>query len=594
MPSRLLLVAALSLAPLVSVFADPNEQVTAWNDAPVGFQWDQLGPRNTAVDPAAYAEIRYVSVTTGSDETGDGSKARPWRSLRRALGAAVGEGRAAVFVAAGLYQEGTLALRPRVDLFGGFAPGTWARDIFRTPTVLSGGGKNRVLTGAGDCRLDGFVVEDGLARACGGALYCHDCSPAITNNVFRRNRVLEPEGYTHDTRRRRQRGIDGGAIGLDTNANADIRHNLFHDNETGVGDGGAIGAREDCIPIIAHNVFWGNRAGVTDKPATLSSNGGAVSLLFSSRAAVFHNLFVANEALGESDGGALFCEYFSWPEVRYNAFLNNHAEDDGAGLDNQKFSYPKVKANLFYGNRADGSGGGMHLDDSLVDVENNVFAYNHASKEGGGFGGTHGWYHAINNTVVYNEAGQDGGGLHIVNVKNTFLRPPTFHNNLFAFNKPEQVLIQCEVDASYNLVHPGGFSGGYYNFTEAPAFRDDARSLAVGAPRQDPATFTTELPVRESLAPGSLAGRIVRLGGFWSLVRDNTADAIRVWGLVPEAAGGRLEVVATFHLTPNSRAVDGGVYPDFAPFDIDGEPRYTPNVDIGADEYHATPIGHSR
>ena len=133
-----------------------------------------------------------------------------------------------------------------------------------------------------------------IGRDHGAGLYCYETSPVVTNNVFRRNRVLEPASYNHNPSQRRQRGIDGGAIGLVNAANADIRHNLFYENETGVGYGGAIAARDDCIPVIAHNVFWGNRAGVTDKPGSASGNGGAVGLLFSSRAAVFHNLFVAN------------------------------------------------------------------------------------------------------------------------------------------------------------------------------------------------------------------------------------------------------------------------------------------------------------
>ncbi|MBL9216270.1 MAG: hypothetical protein JNG83_12405, partial [Opitutaceae bacterium] len=77
---------------------------------------------------------------------------------------------------------------------------------------------------------------------------------------------------------------------------------------------------------------------------------------------------------------------------------------------------------------------------------------------------------------------------------------------------------------------------------------------------------------------------------FWTMVKANGAGTVRVWGLAPEAAAAPLELVQTFHLSPESRAVNNGVYPDFAPDDIDGEPRYTPNVDIGADEYHARPV----
>lgn len=586
-------VICLFLATAARLGADPDEKVTAWNDLPVGFHWELLGPRTVAVDPAGYSQTRYVS-SGGSDESGDGSRSKPWRSLGKALAAAPAKGRAAVFVASGTYKEGTLTMQQRVDLYGGFDGRDWKRDIFRNPTILSGGGVNRVLVGANDCRLDGFIIEDGMIRDHGAGLFCHEASPVVTNNVFRRNRTLEPEGFSHDPRRRRQRGIDGGAVGLESGSNPDIRNNIFHDNETGVGYGGAIGAIDDCMPIIGHNVFWHNRAGTTDSPDTCSGNGGAVSLLFSSRAAVAHNLFVENEALSGSDGGAFFCEYFSWPEVRYNAFVNNHAEDDGGAFDNQKFSYPKVRTNLFIANRADGSGGAMHLDDSLVELENNVFAYNHAGKEAGGFGGTHGWFHARNNTVVYNEAGQDGGGIHIVNVKNPFLRPSILHNNIIALNKPEQILVQAEVDAAYNAVHPGGFKGGYYNFDYELRLRDDSRRLDVSSAASDPQTFTTELRVAGRLKPAELAGRIVRLGKFWSMVKTNTDDTVTLWGLVPAGTDGPLEIQQTYHLAPDSKAVNNGVYPDYSPVDFDNEPRYPPNVDIGADEYHAPAASEGR
>ena len=581
---------ALALLTTLSLSADPSEKRVAWPDAPPGFHWDKLGPRTEAVDQSGYARSLHVSPA-GSDERGDGSHARPFRTVRKAIGSVSGDGRTAILVAAGTYMEGTLTMRSKVDLLGGFEPAGWTRDIFKNPTILSGGGTGRVLIGADDTKLDGFIVEGGVFRGHGGAIYCESTSPTITNNVFRLNRTLEPEGFTHDETRRRMRGLDGGAIGLVNYANADIRNNLFHANETEIGYGGAIGASHDCIPVVAHNVFWGNKAGVADRNETLSGNGGAVSLLFSSRAAIFHNLFVENDALGGSDGGALFMEYFCWPEIRNNAFLNNHAGDDGGGLDNQKFSWPKLKANLFYGNRADGSGGGFHLDDAVIEMENNIFAYNKANKQAGGFGGTHGWYRALNNTVAFNEAGQDGGGIHTVNVKNQFLRPPVFRNNLIVFNKPEQALFEGDVDVTYNIMHPGGSKAGYYNFNDEPGFLDDSIHLESAAARQDRSTFTTTLTVGGSLKAGALVGRIVRIGEWWSMVRSNTNDAITLWGLMPEEAGTKVEVVQTFHLAPDSGALSRGVYPDFAQEDIDGEPRYTFDVDIGADEYHATPIG---
>ena len=583
------LAGALLLLFPVLLFADPPDRLTAWSDAPVGFQWDKLGPRNTAVDLSAYGFVRHVSPS-GSDETGDGSRARPWRSVGKALAGSGAGGRTAVLVAEGNYHEGTLTMRPKIDLYGGFEPGGWTRDIFRHQTVLSGGGRGRVLLGADDSRLDGFIVEEGVVGGHGGALFCESVSPIIANNVFRRNRALAPEGFPRHTERRRVRGHDGGAIGLVNGANADIRNNLFTDNETGIGYGGAIGASHDCLPIIAHNVFWGNRAGVDDREDTRSGNGGAIGLLFSSRPAIMHNLFVANESRGLSDGGAVFMEYFCWPEVHYNAFVHNSAADDGGGLDHQKLSYPKLRANLFYGNRARKSGGGAHMDDSAVELENNIFAYNHADREGGGIGGTHGWMHTVNNTVVSNTAGRDGGGIQLVNVKNPFLRPSIFRNNLIALNQPEQVQLPNDADTAYNIIHPGGYVPGYYNNENAPGFRDDGLRLTVRSARPEPAGFVTTLSVAEPLAAGTLTGRIARLGEFWSMVRANTAGDITLWGPSPPPDATTLEILPTFHLAADSPAIDAGTYPDFPPLDIDCERRVLPNIDIGADEYHVPPV----
>jgi hypothetical protein len=44
-------------------------------------------------------------------------------------------------------------------------------------------------------------------------------------------------------------------------------------------------------------------------------------------------------------------------------------------------------------------------------------------------------------------------------------------------------------------------------------------------------------------------------------------------------------VIKTFHLSPGSPAINNGLYQDYAADDFDGQPRYTPTIDFGADEY---------
>src|SRR5687767_2105792 len=65
-----------------------------------------VGPQNEQVDARKYKQVFHVS-TNGSDENGDGSKERPWKSPVKALAAiadATAENTCAVLVAAGSYD----------------------------------------------------------------------------------------------------------------------------------------------------------------------------------------------------------------------------------------------------------------------------------------------------------------------------------------------------------------------------------------------------------------------------------------------------------------------------------------------------------
>ncbi|MEI7567228.1 MAG: hypothetical protein WCJ10_05280, partial [Opitutaceae bacterium] len=86
------------------------------------------GPQNDIVDLGGYATQVYVDPQRGNDITGDGSKAHPVASLTRALEQSPGAGkRMAVLLSQGRYREPTFALKPDVDLFGGFAEPGGAR-----------------------------------------------------------------------------------------------------------------------------------------------------------------------------------------------------------------------------------------------------------------------------------------------------------------------------------------------------------------------------------------------------------------------------------------------------------------------------------
>src|SRR5688572_3795920 len=122
---------------------------------PPGADVGQVGPRTEPVDLTRYAQVRYVSAS-GSDSRGDGSRGKPWASPAQALEKISGAGsqqRAAVCIGEGTYTAASLRLKPHVDLFGGFSAG-WERDVARYPTILDAKGKDRVLIGANDARVD--------------------------------------------------------------------------------------------------------------------------------------------------------------------------------------------------------------------------------------------------------------------------------------------------------------------------------------------------------------------------------------------------------------------------------------------------------
>ena len=56
-------------------------------------------------------------------------------------------------------------MKQYVDLYGGFNNKTWERDIYKYSTILDGRQARRVVIGADDSRIDGFTVENVVAKA---------------------------------------------------------------------------------------------------------------------------------------------------------------------------------------------------------------------------------------------------------------------------------------------------------------------------------------------------------------------------------------------------------------------------------------------
>ena len=275
-----------------------KEDPATVKDAKPGFGWE-----TESIDLDKYKRIYYVS-NSGSDENGVGTQKSPFASLQRAIdvNSDISEANpAAIFVAAGAYVEGPIQMRPYIDLYGGFDPGSWEHDIEKNKTVLSGGDRDRVLIAVDQIRLDGFYIMNGRFRSNGGAIYCNGTSPEISNNYFFRNMSLGPIPW--NPANIHEKAHDGGVLYAENGASPIIRNNIFIGNETENGRGAAIAFHDRCGGIIRNNVFLRNNAGLSDPQR--SSDGGAVSVFDWCDTEVRDNLFIGNRALAKNDGGGL-------------------------------------------------------------------------------------------------------------------------------------------------------------------------------------------------------------------------------------------------------------------------------------------------
>lgn len=163
------LVAVCVCLPARVIRADaPEEKV--WSDAPQKSEPSKIGRQNRGVELSRYQQIRYVSHQTGIDRAGDGSVDKRWASINHAIGQITDAGpanRYAILVSRGSYGGQTIQMREHIDLYGGFEPAYWRRDIFAYRTILDGQHTRRVVEATDNSRLDylGRPIVEGYVYA---------------------------------------------------------------------------------------------------------------------------------------------------------------------------------------------------------------------------------------------------------------------------------------------------------------------------------------------------------------------------------------------------------------------------------------------
>jgi parallel beta-helix repeat protein len=527
---------------------------------------DIVGPQTKNLDPDMYQHIRYVSYSTGSDETGDGSEESPWKSIISALLNISSESetnRYAILVASGTYDQGTIYMQEWIDLYGGFDPKSWDRDIVVNRSVLDGGGLRRVVIGQNNSRIDGFYITNGLSRSHGAGILCEDTSPVITNNTISNNVVLEPVNFKRN--RIHQEGNHGGGIACLFNAVPIIKNNLITDNRTSVGTGAGIAfygwLRLDGVPetrmednfmvdglqpLVKNNVLLNNISGVNDYSRTRSSSGGAISCAHEARPVIQNNVIIGNEARGRSDAGGIYSEYYSYPHIEGNWILGNICDDDGGGFYTMKTGNPVLKNNIIAGNWTHGGGvGGIRISkEGRATIINNLIIYN----PGGGVRSVDSFVKLVGNVILYN-SGSEGVGY---SNKFSYMNSSIIQDNIIRDNEKGAIGISAgegpEPLISNNNVDDDWESKGENNYNRIPLFRE--RSI-IGEAREiiyNQDTFITLVTLNDTAKTiKNINGKVIRVGNDWGVIKGYQNNIIHVWGLLKTS----VRTSTGFEILPN-------------------------------------------
>jgi len=532
----------------------------ALTDTATGSVAPAPGPEAAAkVELSRYRHVLHVDRSIGDDIKGDGSVSRPLATLAQALetagGRPVGGARTAILVSRGHYREPTFALKPGVDLYGGFAGPGGDRDVYRFASILDGGESQRIAIGADDARIDGFWLTKGRVRGKGAALLCDGTSPTVVNCVFTLNRTLVPIPWNppllHET------AHDGGAIMCLNGAAPRIEHNFFYANSTECGRGAALASDRGAAPLVRFNVFANNRAGLEDPMR--SSDGGGVSFFDRSEGVFEDNIVVANEALTRNDAGGLFVALWSTPRISRNVFVSNEAGDDAGGLflggqehryDGPLDEYPPAEAftivverNVFVGNSNSARNSGA----MRVTMETRArFSHNLITENAGGF--------YLQRSEVYAERNTVWQEWQFVEDKPS-LGPSQMIGNIL---KGPAGPIEARVTFTGNMTEtsvPGG-----PHLAVVDSFLDDAVAGELTSLRFDPMTLTTTVTTMAALPSGAnLVGRPIRMrdgerGGQWRVIARANGREIVLWGRLDAVtkAPKKFEILRTFTPKPDA------------------------------------------
>lgn len=479
-------------------------------------------PVTENVDLKNYSKVIYISII--ADENGNGTKDSPYNSIKEGLKKIGDNGKTALLVAVGIYEENNLEIKSGTELFGGYCSKFKERNVEKNITIISGSKKDRIMRLSNNTRIDGFTLMKGQIRDKGAAIFTTAKNVTISNNVFANNKTLKPKPWNpkfwHET------ANDGGAIYCGDGAEVNIKNNLFVSNQTENGRGGGLAADNKCRLQIVNNVFLNNTAGLDDPMR--SSDAGAVSIFRWSTADIDNNIFLSNTALAHNDAGGIWVALWSSANITNNVFVDNEAGDDAGAIfvGGQEHRYdapldklpPKDKffvsiaGNTIIGNRnASMNSGAMRLTmESRGEFVNNVTAFNN------------GIYFQRSEVLISGNTILDN--FLLVETKEG-LKPCVVKDNIIWADYKQNV--EAEV-SNNNMKYQVKDED---NYSKIPKFKNNGLNLTLASSNYfSKKSFTVLMLLNKKFAENELVNRVVKIGERWSVVKSNESNLIELWG----------------------------------------------------------------
>ncbi len=427
-------------------------------------------------------------------------------------------------------------------------------DPAANPTIVDAKQQGRAMFVSADATVTGLRLTGGDAIGLGG--HPNVGSPGAGGGIY----LYQADGIVLE----RNTIVDnlaqsgGGVFAYQSNAkltgNAILTNTATGYHYDFYGGGGVYLYESDAI-MSDNNIVgnWGE-----------SGHGGGMYLRFSD-ATLFNNIISGNRSYW--NGGGLYLHVSDGSRLFHNTISGNRTTTvygDGGGL-SLVASDAILADNVISGNAAGGSynsydgGGGLHLNDSWATLSRNTIISNTSARSGGGLVLRESNAKLDNNIIADNQAGPGvgygpgtGAGVHV------YRSNPGFDHTTLARNY-------------------GGDGSGVY--VTGAAGRPSSMAMTN--------TIIVSHTVGITIAAGSTATLESTLWGTgsWANVTPWDGDGTVIPANDYQGNPDFVDYAARdYHIGPGSAALDKGVDTEDI-LDIDCEPHFYEDPDLGADEY---------